>query len=105
ALTLLGIVIGVASVIVMLSIGLGTKQRVVAQMASMGATMMYLGGIQPADGGPEGVVTVEDLEAIAELPEVRAAMPVIGDPLSVRHGNVSRSVYTLAGSAELPRIH
>jgi macrolide transport system ATP-binding/permease protein len=105
ALTLLGIVIGVASVIVMLSIGLGTKQRVVAQMASMGATMMYLGGIQPADGGPEGVVTVEDLEAIAELPEVRAAMPVIGDPLTVRHGNVSRSVYTLAGSAELPRIH
>lgn len=105
ALTLLGIVIGVASVIVMLAIGLGTKQRVVAQMASMGATMMYLGGTQPEEGGPEGVVTLEDLEAIAGLPEVRAAMPVIGDPLTLRHGNVSRRVYTLAGTDEMPRIH
>ncbi|WP_210768829.1 ABC transporter permease [Zestomonas carbonaria] len=105
ALTLLGIVIGVASVIVMLAVGLGTKDRVVARMASMGATIMYLSGRQPPEGGPAGVVTLEDLDAVAGLPEVRAAMPVIGDPAMVRYGNVARSVYTFSSSEEMPRIH
>ncbi|MDN6858124.1 ABC transporter permease [Pseudomonas sp. CAN2814] len=105
ALTLLGIVIGVASVIVMLAIGLGTKQRVVQQMASLGATIMYVSGDHPPEGGPMGAVTLDDLAAVAELPQVRHVMPVIGNALTVRYGNLSKSLYTFATTEQMPLIH
>ncbi|WP_367646235.1 MacB family efflux pump subunit [Azonexus fungiphilus] len=103
-LTLLGIVIGVASVILMLAIGAGARQRVVEQMGSMGTTIMYLGSKAPDTGGPVGTISDDDLEAIRALPEVRQLMPVIGDPISVRHGNVDRNLYVFAGSEALPEI-
>ncbi|MFN3440440.1 MAG: MacB family efflux pump subunit [Acidovorax sp.] len=104
-LTLLGIVIGVASVIVMLAVGEGAKQRVVEQMGSMGTTIMYLGASHPREGGPMGEISAQDLEAIAQLPEIGHVMPVIGDPIPVRHGNAERQVYVFAASEDMPRVH
>ena len=104
-LTLLGIVIGVASVILMMAIGEGARQRVIEQMGSMGTTIMYLGSKAPNSGGPVGTITEYDLDAIRRLPEIRQVMPVIGDPISVRHGNVDRNIYVFAGSEAMPLIH
>lgn len=104
-LTLLGIVIGVASVIVMMAIGEGARQRVMAQMGAMGTTIMYMGSTTPPTGGPRGELSDEDLAAVAELPEIRRVMPVIGDPLTVRYGNVARSVYVFASNADMPSMH
>lgn len=104
-LTLLGIVIGVASVIAMLAIGEGARQKVATQMGSMGATIMYMGSRPPPTGGPAGMVTEEDLAAIASLPEVARVMPVIGDPISVRRGNMERNLYVFAGTEDMPRMH
>jgi len=103
-LTLLGIIIGVASVILMLAIGAGARQRVIEQMGSMGTTIMYLGSKPPKTGGPIGMINQEDLEAIGNLPEVRRIMPVIGDPILVRHGNVERTIYVFAGGETMPDI-
>ncbi len=104
-LTLLGIVIGVASVIVMLAVGEGARQRVVTQLGTLGTTIMYLGSRAPASGGPPGAITREDLDAIAELPEIGHVMPVIGDPITVRHGNIDRQVYVFAASEVMPTVH
>jgi len=104
-LTLLGIVIGVASVIVMLAVGEGAQQRVMAQMGTLGTTTMYLGGRAPASGGPPGVVTPQDLDAIAALPEIGHVMPVIGDPITVRYGSADRQVYVFASSQAMPTVH
>ncbi|XAH26242.1 MacB family efflux pump subunit [Xylophilus sp. GW821-FHT01B05] len=104
-LTLLGIVIGVASVIVMLAIGEGARQRVVEQMGSMGTAILYMGSSAPATGGPPGQITPEDLDAVAELPEIRRVMPVIGDPITVRYGNADRQIYVFAASEDMPRVH
>ena len=104
-LTLLGIVIGVASVIVMLAVGAGTEQRVVQQMGTLGTTIMYLGSRPPATGGPAGALTTEDLAAIAQLPEVRHVLPIIGDPITVRYGRADRQVYVFASSKDMPEVH
>ncbi|HWK48593.1 MAG TPA: ABC transporter permease, partial [Steroidobacter sp.] len=104
-LTLLGIVIGAASVIAMLAIGEGARQHVVEQMGTMGATILYVNSTAPQAGGPGGVLTQDDLDAIAELPEVRAVMPVIGDPLMVRQGNLSREIYVFSASERMPAVH
>ncbi|KAA0889188.1 ATP-binding cassette domain-containing protein [Pusillimonas sp. ANT_WB101] len=104
-LTLLGIIIGVASVIVMLAIGEGARQRVMAQMGTLGTTIMYMSSRAPPNGGPAGILTEEDLEAVEALPDIRRVMPVIGDPLTIRYGNVSREVYVFASDEDMPSIH
>ena len=105
ALTLLGIVIGVASVIVMLAVGMGARQEVVARMGAMGATVMYINNRQPPQGGPIGVTTLADLEAVEMLPEVAHAMPVARDPATVRYGNVAWQGDTIAATSAWPAIH
>ena len=104
-LTLLGIVIGVASVIVMLAIGEGARQKIVAQMGTLGTTIMYMGSKTPPTGGPAGQLTPEDLDALAALPQIGTVMPVIGDPITVRRGNVDRQVYVFAASERMPAVH
>ena len=105
SLTLLGIVIGVASVIVMLAIGEGTKQQVVDRMGSLGTTIMYMSSSVPPAGGPVGVITEEDLDEIARLPEISQVMPVIGDPILVRHQNVDKQIYVFASPYTMPLVH
>ena len=105
SLTLLGIVIGVASVIVMLAIGEGTKQQIVDQMGSLGTTIMYMSSSVPPAGGPVGVITEEDLDEIARLPEISQVMPVIGDPILVRHQNVDKQIYVFASPYTMPLVH
>ncbi|MGB7526159.1 MAG: ABC transporter permease, partial [Castellaniella sp.] len=105
ALTLLGIVAGVASVIVMLAIGRGAKEQVVRQMGALGAAILYVSGGVAPEGGVAGVVTLDDLAAVAELPEIARVMPVIGNPVMLRHGAYSRPSYVVASTADLPAIH
>ena len=104
-LTLLGIVIGVASVIVMLAIGEGARRKVVEQMGTMGTTILYIGSKPPATGGPAGQLTEEDLAAVRELKEIRRVMPVIGDPVTVRYGKADKQIYVFAASEEMPLVH
>ncbi|MBV2164199.1 MAG: ABC transporter permease [Comamonas sp.] len=105
SLTLLGIVIGVVSVIVMLAIGEGARRKVVEQMGTMGTAILYMGSQPPATGGPAGQITEEDLAALRELPEIRRVMPVIGDPVTVRYGSADKQVYVFAASQEMPLVH
>ncbi|QPN43902.1 MacB family efflux pump subunit [Priestia aryabhattai] len=104
ALTLLGIVIGVASVVVMLAVGEGSKRQVMAQMAAFGSNILYLNGRPPTLREPGGIVTLDDVAAIAELPQVRRVMPVIGGDLMVRHGNNNQRFYVGGNNVEFPAI-
>lgn len=104
-LTLLGIIIGVASVIVMLAVGEGARQRVMDQMGALGTTIMYMGSKVPTEGGPAGTLSESDLEAVAELPDIQRVMPVIGDPIPVRYDNASRQIYVFAASEDMPLVH
>lgn len=105
ALTLLGIVIGVASVIVMLAVGEGARQKVVAEMGVMGANMMYVSSDVPRTGGPIGVLTEGDFEAIGKLREVARVMPVLRDPALIRHGQQALQTEVLGVGENLPHIH
>src|SRR5690606_16234178 len=78
-LTLLGIVIGVGSVITMLAIGDGAKQQVVDAISSFGANLMNVlpgaGGNQRGGDRGSGSLTLEDIAALGEVPNVIAAIP------------------------------
>ncbi len=75
ALTMLGVVIGVGSVIAMIAIGEGTKKKSIEQLEIMGANMITVmpdwrrGGMSQGSGS--GQLKVEDVEAIKrEVPSV-----------------------------------
>ena len=86
-LTMLGIIIGVASVITMLAIGQGSKKSIQDQIASMGSNMLFvmpgnmrMGGVQQGSSSSQRL-TVADINAIrtgcdaiiAISPEVRSS--------------------------------
>jgi putative ABC transport system permease protein len=83
-LTALGIIIGVAAVIAMVSIGEGAKARVAQTIESMGANLLVVRGGSSSGGGLRGgfdsqpTLTWEDLEAIrSEAPSVQFAAPLL----------------------------
>lgn len=80
-LTVLGIVIGVAAVIAMLSIGRGAQDAITSQIESIGTNLVY---VTPGSARQEGVVaaagtagtlTLDDANALAYLPGVVAVAP------------------------------
>ncbi len=82
-LTMLGIIIGVASVMVMMSIGEGAKAQIEAQISSVGTNVLTL---QPGNmnrggrnqgGGSGRPFSESDVTAMAELPFVKAATGVL----------------------------
>ncbi len=104
ALTLLGIIIGVASVVVMLAVGEGSKRQVMAQMGAFGSNILYLGGSAPNPRTPPGIITMSDVAAIATLPQVQRIMPVNGSEAGVRFGNVDHMAYVGGNDTHFPAI-
>jgi macrolide transport system ATP-binding/permease protein len=83
ALTMLGIIIGVAAVIAMLSIGRGAQTAITSQVQSMGTNLLYVrpgstqsGGVRQ-EAGTAQTLTLEDAEALVDLPSVVAVAPEV----------------------------
>jgi putative ABC transport system permease protein len=93
ALTMLGIVIGVASVIAMVSLGQGAQEQVQAQISSMGTNLLIVSAGSQRSGGVRGgsgtasALTVEDAEAISNLPSVAAVSPGVSAGVTLVFGN------------------
>ncbi|MDR1854264.1 MAG: MacB family efflux pump subunit [Azoarcus sp.] len=90
ALTLLGIVIGVASVIAMLAIGDGAKQKVVDQISAMGTNLLMVRPGAPNSRGRDTTATlvIEDVKAIGGVDNVLAAVPEQSATVTMRFGNI-----------------
>lgn len=83
ALTMLGIVIGIGSVIAMVSVGQGAKSQIESNIQSLGSNLlMVMPGAQRGAGsfvssgrGSAQSLTLEDAQAIASVSGVRAVAP------------------------------
>ncbi|MBM4201376.1 MAG: FtsX-like permease family protein [Gammaproteobacteria bacterium] len=97
---MLGIIIGVAAVIVMLAVGQGAQSMVSSAIASMGSNLLViLSGASTSGGTRMGFGTIPtltgaDAEAIGELPSVAAAAPTTMEAAQIVFGpnNWSASV-------------
>ncbi len=83
ALTMLGIVIGVAAVIAMLSIGRGAQAAITSQIQSIGTNLLFVrpgavqqGGVRQ-EAGTAQTLTLEDSEALVGLPSLVAVAPEV----------------------------
>ncbi len=104
ALTLLGIIIGVASVITLLAIGEGAKDKVLTQFSIYGANRMYVIPGGESSRGPGGRLLVPDADIVRGVPNVVAAMPYLQGKVIIRAGNVDYPTSGAAVTADFPRI-
>ncbi|MCG6877176.1 MAG: MacB family efflux pump subunit [Betaproteobacteria bacterium] len=105
SLTLLGIVIGVASVIVMLAVGDGAKRAVMDRISGLGTNLLLVRPGAPnqrGQGGSIATLVPDDASAVAELPNVLAAVPEMSGSVTVRFGNADYQTQILATSAAYP---
>ena len=103
-LTLLGIVIGVASVIVMLAIGLGTRQQVMAQLGAFGSNLLYMASRGESSRIPGRSITLADLEALRDVPGISHVLPNVTGNKVIRHGNIDVQTYVRGTGPALPQI-
>ncbi|WP_372776510.1 ABC transporter permease [Mangrovibacterium sp.] len=93
-LTMLGIIIGVASVIAMLAIGQGSKQSIQEQMADMGTNLVFAtpaseqrGGVMLGNSDAQNL-KLSDMEAmVKDVPAVSALSPQVRSSGQVVVGN------------------
>lgn len=100
-LTMLGIIIGVASVITMLAIGQGSKDSIKAQISEMGSNMIMIhpgnmqrGGVRQSADDMQ-TLKVADFEALRDLPGVASVSPSVntGGQLVNGNNNYPSSIY------------
>ncbi|MDT8364074.1 MAG: ABC transporter permease [Nitrosomonas sp.] len=92
ALTMLGMIIGVAAVVLMLSIGQGAQTRINDAIASMGSHLLIVtpgatsaGGLRFGSGSVK-TLTTQDAQAIAELSTVMVSAPIVTGTAQLNFG-------------------
>ncbi|MFV3077058.1 MacB family efflux pump subunit [Niveispirillum fermenti] len=99
-LTLLGIVIGVASVVTMLAVGNGSERAMVERISAMGTNLLVIRPGAPGQRNANGVATLvpEDADAIHGIPNVIVAVPEYSGNMTARAGNMDYQTQVTATS-------
>jgi putative ABC transport system permease protein len=90
-LTILGIVIGVAAVIIMVTLGGGATAQVTEQISSLGSNLLIISpGKRQGPGQTSGAApfSVDDAVALArDIPQLSAVAPMASGSMTVVYGN------------------
>ena len=109
-LTCLGIIIGVAAVIAMVSIGTGARAAVESRFESMGTNLLYVGGSHRSmsgvrtQSGQYNRLTAEDAKAIAKLPSVEAVSPSVTSRAQLVYGSKNWNTMVQGTGEEYPLV-
>ncbi|WP_128293860.1 MacB family efflux pump subunit [Afifella aestuarii] len=93
-LTMLGIIIGIASVVCVVALGEGSRQQVLSQISSLGTnTLEVFPGKDFGDvrSGKITTLVVSDADALAGQPYVAAVTPTVSTSANVRFGSIEAS--------------
>lgn len=110
-LTLLGIGVGIAAVILLTSIGEGLHQFVLKEFTQFGTNIIQITpGRQGARGGPPGLpntareLTLDDAAAVARLPLVTGLTPIVSGNSEVSAGGRVRRTSIYGVGADMSRL-
>ena len=113
ALTMLGVIIGVAAVIAMVSIGQGASASVQAQISNFGTNLLFVsagaqnvGGVRSGTGdNGTNTLTEDDLQAIQrEVPSISMISPMVNSRSQLVVGNQNWNTSIQGVSEQLPGI-
>jgi ABC-type antimicrobial peptide transport system, ATPase component len=107
-LTMLGIIIGVASVVALMAIGNGAKQDVIERIEAMGTDLLTIMRGPPNVRASAGMVTSflpEDLPSIGNVSGVAMAVPETNQSSLLRFGSQDLTVTTVGTGENFPLVH
>ncbi|MGB5878380.1 MAG: ABC transporter permease, partial [Thermoanaerobaculia bacterium] len=111
ALSMVGIAIGIASVILLTSIGEGTRVYLISQFTQFGTNLVAINpgkaetmGMPGALGGTTHKLTIDDSEALTRILGVDEVVPVTFGMARVEAGGRGRSVIVYGATAEAPEV-
>ena len=97
ALTMLGVIIGVASVVALVGVGQGTTSNITNRLSSLGTNLLTVS--PTGDGSTSGTLTLGDADAIAKLASVAGVAPEVSTSLLVQAGTKSTTT-TIVGTTQ-----
>lgn len=110
SLTILGIAIGIAAVVLLTSIGEGIHRFVLAEFTQFGSTII---GINPGKAtthgasigvfGTERPLTIDDADALRRIPNALAVVPLVQGNAEVEYVNMRRRTTVYGVGAEFPQ--
>jgi len=108
-LSVLGIAIGITSVMLLTSIGEGTRRYLVGQFSQFGTNIIAINpgktetiGIPGVLGGTTQKLSLSDAEALERIRGVETVMPLSIGQARVEAGGRGRSVYVYGVTADMP---
>ncbi len=109
SLTMLGIIIGIASVIIILTLAAGATASITSSISSLGSNLIFIipGGQQrgPVQGANiVTTLTLEDMQAIARVPHVAAISGIVNRQLQVVADGQNTSVSILGVTADYQTV-
>ena len=111
SLSMLGIAIGICAVILLTSIGEGTRRYVLDQFTQFGTNIIAVNpgkeetfGIPGVLGGTTKKLTIDDAEALNRVRGVERVAPFALGSARVEYGNRGRSVYIYGATDALPDV-
>ena len=110
-LSMVGIGIGITSVILLTSIGEGTRLYLVSQFTQFGTNLLAVNpgkaetiGVPGALGGTTHKLTIDDAEALARIPGVEKVVPMAFGTGRVEAGSRGRSVFVYGVTPDVPEV-
>lgn len=112
SLSLLGVAIGVGSVILLTSLGEGARRYIVGEFASLGSNLLIIVpgrtetvGLAPLVSTAPHDLTRDDAEALLrQIPSIRRVAPLVAGTAPVRVGERSREVTVVGTTREMLEI-
>jgi putative ABC transport system permease protein len=103
ALTMLGVIIGVASVVALVGVGQGTTTNITDRLASLGTNLLTISPTtQDSDGSTS--LSLEDATAIAELDAVAGVAPEVTTSLDVSAAGESTTTTVVGTTADYASV-
>jgi putative ABC transport system permease protein len=110
-LTVLGILIGVASVVAMTALGAGAQERMAAQMASLGVNMLVVmpaslstGGAHTGLGTASGLTDADAEAIVREVPTIAATAPALSSSAQAVYGNRNWGTHVTGTTSDYFRV-
>ena len=101
ALTMLGVIIGVASVVALVGVGQGTTSNITSRLAGLGTNLLT---ISPSNSATTNKLSIDDATAIAALPSIGGVAPEISTSLTVTAGRTSTTTSVVGTTAAYPMV-
>jgi putative ABC transport system permease protein len=101
ALTMLGVVIGVASVVALVGVGQGTTANITSRLAGLGTNLLT---ISPTGRTSTSPLTLEDAAAIAKVDGIAAVAPELQTSESIVSGTKSTTTSVIGTSTAYAQV-